>query len=220
MSTPSSKLGVLPQASSSRRKVVSKFVVNCAGNAIGGARRQRPCLSKCPGRIAVGSDQSVDGDQIYTNLRCDKKCSEVSPAGKEIRTDHQASYLPLQRNDWIQLLRELLEVRFLNRPSGVTTRMFLERSKSASARATSQANPSNLNRAGNLSIGVVCFGNRSCSRGLNRRRAAEERDAGLSVSASAAVSLSGASRRTAARVWPLGASTTLARFHVAAARSH
>src|SRR6516165_8982298 len=53
----------------------------------------------------------VIGDELEVR----HECSKALPDGERLRVDHKASELPLRRNEWIDLFRELLEVRFLKR---------------------------------------------------------------------------------------------------------
>jgi hypothetical protein len=65
----------------------------------------------CYGSNAFDLSMVID-DEL--NMR--HKCSEAPPAGERLRVDHKAGEFPLRRNEWIDLFRQLLEVRFLKRP--------------------------------------------------------------------------------------------------------
>jgi hypothetical protein len=58
------------------------------------------------------------------------ECFEIPPARERLRADHDAGELPLRRNDRFDLARKLLEVRFVERTSGVIARMLRSRSSS------------------------------------------------------------------------------------------
>src|SRR5208283_5178953 len=55
---------------------------------------------------------------LTDELQVRKKTFEVLPAGERLGVDHQARELSVCRNEWINLLRDELEVRFFQWPLG------------------------------------------------------------------------------------------------------
>src|SRR5215216_4744210 len=68
--------------------------------------------------VGYGSNAFNLSVVIPDELEMRHECFETAPAGKRPGVHHDAGESPIRRNDWIDLVRELLEVRFLQRPIG------------------------------------------------------------------------------------------------------